>query len=196
MQRAGKKLSLALLIALAGLFSTQAMAQEKFLGLITKPKPKAKTESSILVGTIAKNFVLTDITGKVDSLNAYKGQPVVLQLWATWCKDSKASSPFVQKLYETYSSQGVTFLTVSVGTKWRGLKPEKTEDITAFMTEHGYTFPVFIGDRDIRELYHAGHIPDLFFISKTGLIRAVYTEYAPGAEDIEKDLRRFIEEQK
>lgn len=191
-----RRFSLVLIIILASLFVVQATAQEsaKFLGIIPV-KAKPRQSSTVLVGTIAKNFVLTDITGKVDSLTAYRGKPVVLQIWATWCKDSKAAAPIIQRFYETYSKD-VTFLTVSGGTKKFGDEPEKGEDIVAFMKEHGYTFPVFVGDHKIRELYRAGNIPDLFFISKTGLVRAAYVEYAPGAADIEKDLQKFIEEQK
>ena len=105
--RHARKLSLTILTALTVLISMQVAAEES---------------STILVGTIAKNFVLKDLSGTVDSLAAHTGKPILLQLWATWCKDSKAAAPFIQKIYEEYTDQGLVVLTVSAGTKKKGKK--------------------------------------------------------------------------
>lgn len=58
--------------------------------------------------------VFTDMAGKPHTLADFKGQVVVMNLWATWCAPCKKEMPTLAKLAAAYATQPVKVLPVSV----------------------------------------------------------------------------------
>ncbi|MCE9572182.1 MAG: TlpA family protein disulfide reductase [Deltaproteobacteria bacterium] len=59
---------------------------------------------------------LLDASGaRFEVLAKYRGQPVVLDFWASWCKECKTSVPTVSRLADAFTPQGVVVLGVNVG---------------------------------------------------------------------------------
>jgi len=56
----------------------------------------------------------TDAAGKPVSLADFKGQVVVLNLWATWCGPCKEEMPTLAKLQASYAAQPVKVVALSV----------------------------------------------------------------------------------
>ena len=48
------------------------------------------------------NFTVKDMNGAVVNLAAYRGQPLVLNFWATWCGPCKEEIPALISLAEKY----------------------------------------------------------------------------------------------
>ncbi len=69
--------------------------------------------TSPLVGKMAPNFTLTDLSGKKVSLASYRGKAVQLNFWATWCAPCKIETPWLIELRNQYASQGFEILGVS-----------------------------------------------------------------------------------
>jgi thiol-disulfide isomerase/thioredoxin len=58
--------------------------------------------------------VFTDMDGKPHTLAEFKGQVVVMNLWATWCGPCKKEMPTLAKLQASYAAQPLKVLPISV----------------------------------------------------------------------------------
>lgn len=56
---------------------------------------------------------MIDLTGYQKLVAKYKGKPLVVNFWATWCEPCRAEYPMLVELAKKYEPQGVVFLGVS-----------------------------------------------------------------------------------
>ena len=92
----------------------------------------------------AIDFTLTDQYGNSHTLSDYKGKTVFLNFWATWCPPCRAEMPDIQKMYETYDTEGDEALIV-LGVASPDIGGEKSEEgVKQFLEENGYTYPVLM----------------------------------------------------
>src|SRR5579863_2830043 len=56
---------------------------------------------------------LIDLAGYQKLVAKYKGKPLVVNFWATWCEPCRAEYPMLVGLAKKYEPQGVVFLGVS-----------------------------------------------------------------------------------
>lgn len=135
----------------------------------------------------AIDFTLTDQYGNTHTLSDYKGKTVFLNFWATWCPPCRAEMPDIQKLYETYDTEGDGALVV-LGIAAPGMGSERSEEgIKDFLDEHGYTYPVLMDTTgDIFMGYGVFSYPTTFMIDKDGNVFG----YASGqlSEDMMKSI--------
>ena len=135
----------------------------------------------------AIDFTLTDQYGNTHTLSDYKGKTVFLNFWATWCPPCRAEMPDIQKLYETYDTEGDDALVV-LGIAAPGMGSERSEEgIKDFLDEHGYTYPVLMDTTgDIFMGYGVFSYPTTFMIDKDGNVFG----YASGqlSEDMMKSI--------
>src|SRR5271169_1844262 len=62
----------------------------------------------------APDFALQSLEGKTIHLSDYKGHPVVLNFWATWCSPCKIEMPWFVDLQRQYGAAGVQFLGIAM----------------------------------------------------------------------------------
>lgn len=121
----------------------------------------------------AADFTVENLSGGEVKLSDYKGKPIVLNFWASWCGPCKNEMPIFQKSFEEYGKD-VQFLMVNLTDGQR----ESKEDAKSYIDEAGYTFPVFYDTAsDAQKLYSIVSIPQTFFINADGKIAA----YCQGA---------------
>jgi len=123
----------------------------------------------------APDFTVYDKDGKPVTLSDFRGKPVVLNFWASWCPPCKAEMPDFQAAWETYGDQ-VHFLMVNMTDGGQ----ETRSSADAFLASAGYTFPVYY-DEDVNaaSVYAVYSIPTTYFIGAAGEAVA----YASGAID-------------
>ena len=119
-------------------------------------------------GFSAPDFSAELLDGSQFSLSGLLGQPVVLNVWATWCPPCKAEMPALEKVYKEFKDQGL----VLVGLNLTSQDSEK--DVVEFVQENRLTFPVAL-DRDgtVQRKYQISGYPTTFFIDRAGIIRSV-----------------------
>lgn len=141
--------------------------------------------------TAAYEFELTDQYGKTHRLSDYRGKVVFLNFWGTWCPPCRAEMPDIQKLYEEYAAQGDDAEVVILGAAAPGMGQEGSEEeITQFMQENGYTYPVLMDtDWEMFTWYGITSFPTTFMIDKDGYIFG----YVPG-QMTEEIMRSIIEQ--
>jgi cytochrome c biogenesis protein CcmG, thiol:disulfide interchange protein DsbE len=100
------------------------------------------------------------------TLSALRGQPVVLDFWATWCGPCQASAPIVNAVSQRYRDRGLVVVGVNVD--------DDTFPVERFVRKKGLTFPIVYDEgKSISRDYGASTLPTLIVVSKEGKIVAV-----------------------
>ena len=115
-------------------------------------------------GSEAPDFTVYDLEGNAYKLSDFRGKPVLLNFWASWCGPCQMEMPDFQKFYESHGDQ-VNFVIVNLTDGRR----ETVETASAFLAEKGYTFPVFYDTgREAAVKYGVSSVPMSFFIDAEG----------------------------
>jgi cytochrome c biogenesis protein CcmG/thiol:disulfide interchange protein DsbE len=138
------------------------------------------------VGALAPDFTLSTLDGSSVTLSAYRGKPILLNLWATWCGPCRAEMPYLQEVFEERLGEGLVLLTVN-------LREDETT-VKQFMQTEGYTFMVAL-DRDgaVGNRYSIRGIPTTFFIDSAGVIRSIHIGSFSNKSQILAELEQMTE---
>ena len=140
--------------------STESAAGE------SESESSGEEEEQVLIP--AHPFSLYDQYGNLHELEQYRGKVVFLNFWATWCPPCRAEMPDIQKLYEKYSGEDSEVVVLGVATP-DGNGEGSREEITAFLEENGYTYPVLM-DTELTELtyYAVTSFPTTYMLDRNG----------------------------
>jgi thiol-disulfide isomerase/thioredoxin len=116
----------------------------------------------------APGFSLRGVDGHMVKLSDFKGKPVVVDFWATWCGPCRATMPHLNEMQRRYESQGLVILGLSVDDAAAG-------DVRRFADRIGVRFRLAMADERVLDQYGPIHaIPTTFFINRRGnLVRRV-----------------------
>lgn len=120
-------------------------------------------EIGLDIGNIAPDFELETMDGEKVKLSDYRGKPVLLNFWATWCPPCQAEMPDMEKFYK---KTNMPIVSVNLTTS------EATEgNVKAFIDKYDLTFPVLL-DKEVKASgpYKINPIPTTYFLDKTGRI--------------------------
>lgn len=156
----------------------------------SEDKEENKEEESKETVVPAIDFTLKDQFGNEHTLSDHKGKTVFLNFWATWCGPCRSEMPDIQKLYETYETEGDNAVII-LGVAAPGLGQEKDEaGIKAFLDESGYTYPTLMDTTgDLFSEYGISSFPTTFMIDREGNVFG----YVSGA--LNEDMMKNIIEQ-
>lgn len=117
-------------------------------------------------GNQAPDFTLTDLDGEEVSLADFKGEKVIVNMWASWCPPCIEEMPEMEAFYRDKQEQGIEILAVNL--------TESEYDIAdpyRFIDEHELTFPiVFDLKSQVADLYQITTIPTSFILDSEGTI--------------------------
>lgn len=123
----------------------------------------------IQVGAEAPDFTQKNPQGKDVKLSDYRGQVVLLDFWASWCKPCRIENPNVVAAYNKYKDKGFTVFSVSL---------DKDRDAwLAAIQQDGLVWPAHVSDLQfwnnaVAKEYGVTGIPAAFLIDKNGIIIA------------------------
>lgn len=142
---------LVLAIAVAGLMLTRGDAGSGFSKSTTEAKEPAPNFSIKLIDD--KDFHFSD----------YKGKPVLINFFASWCLPCREEMPVLEKIVLEYQPKGVIFLGIAVDDTEQKMKD--------FIKKYGVTFPVGLDKTsEIQKSFGLYGIPTTYFIDKNGVI--------------------------
>ena len=119
----------------------------------------------------AAPFSLRGLDGKPLRLSDYKGQPVVLDFWATWCAPCRASMPHLNRLQEDFKAQGLMVIGLSVD-------DEGAPVVRRFADRLGVKFRLGMASEAVLDDYGPiRSIPTTLFINRRGEIVRRVTGY-------------------
>ena len=142
--------------------------------LATQPAAQAQTqegetgEASEPEKTLAPDFTLHSLDGSTAKLSDFRGKPVVLNFWASWCGPCRMEMPDFQEKFDQYGEE-VNFLIVNMTDGVR----ETVEKASAHIEKEGFTFPVYYDvDQEAAYLYGVMSLPTTYFLDAEGYLVA------------------------
>jgi cytochrome c biogenesis protein CcmG/thiol:disulfide interchange protein DsbE len=118
------------------------------------------------VGSTAPVFTLRrlDGPGKV-SLASYRGKPVVLNFWASWCEPCKTEAAALERDWTSNRGRGVVFL----GVDYHDL----ASDARRFVSAHALTFLMLEdGSGTVTGRYGISQVPETYVLNREGRVVA------------------------
>lgn len=101
-------------LALPVLVVVAVMASAVTMITVGKPQQTVSVSGGVArVGGPAPNFTSWDLNGKKVSLADFKGRPILLTFWATWCTACRDELPALQRIQDRYQSTGFTILAIN-----------------------------------------------------------------------------------
>jgi peroxiredoxin len=119
----------------------------------------------------------------------YRGDVLVLNVWATWCPPCVEEMPSFQKLHEAYAEEGLRIVAISID------DPGAADLIRAFRATHGLTFEILHDPESmITDLLPRFAVPQTLVIDRRGRIRV--SRYADdwSSEENRKLVRSLLAE--
>jgi peroxiredoxin len=144
--------------------------------------------TSVGIGSAAPEFSAKtlDIAPKVRTLADYKGQVVVLNIWATYCIPCRTEMPSIESVYQDLGRKGLKVVAVSVD------QSNYEQQIRDFVKEYKLSFEILYDESGaIQSLYRTTGVPETFVIGRDGVIHKKWI----GAEDWNSAGNRRLLEQ-
>jgi thiol-disulfide isomerase/thioredoxin/outer membrane lipoprotein-sorting protein len=127
------------------------------------PDPTKDYGGAMMTGDKVPPLKLKSADGKVVALDSFRGQPVMLDFWATWCGPCVKALPQLARIYGEAKDKGLVLLAVD--------QDEEANTATEFLAKKGYTWPDFHdGDAEIEKLVGSSGIPRTMLIDAQGKI--------------------------
>jgi thiol-disulfide isomerase/thioredoxin len=133
-----------------------------------------------MIGRYAPDVDFVGSDGKEISLSSFRGRPVLIDLWATWCAPCIASLPSLNHIYTEFKGRGLEFISFD--------QDKVAARATDYLIRHHYQWQNFHdGDRKVAGALQSDVIPLTILLDANGKI--VFFDFSGN----EADLRRAIE---
>lgn len=129
------------------------------MGMSGRPPP-------LRPGVEVPAFSLPDLSGQTVGLDSYRGRPLLVHFWASWCKPCRKELPEIEAAYRELRQQGLEVLAVNAG--------DDPQTARAFADRLGLTFPILLDkDWDTATAYGVLGLPITFFVGRDGKVMDV-----------------------
>jgi len=135
----------------------------------------ANISKAAKVGQPAPDFTLKTVDGQQVSLSQFKGKPVIINFWATWCPPCRLEMPALEEISKQAADKGFVLLAVN--------QEEDAATVKSFLTQNHYDY-LSVLDRDgsVSTKYQVSGIPTSIFVDANGIVREMHTGTLPDAQ--------------
>lgn len=118
-------------------------------------------------GKAAPEFSLPDQAGKQVALSSLRGEVVLLDFWATYCKPCKVELPILDRMQAKYKKKGLKVVSVAVD--------EDPQDAKDFLAQHPVALMTLFDAKDeVRPTLALETLPAILLVDRKGKIRYVH----------------------
>lgn len=147
-----------LLAGLAWVWMTRTVGYAQSQDLLAAPQE----------GFIAPEFTLSGLNATEFTLSEFRGRPIVINFWASWCPPCRAEMPAFQQAYHEFLSKDLIII---------GINATNQDQLTAveeFIKINKLTFPILL-DRSgsVSSSYNLYSLPTTIFIDRSGTIQKI-----------------------
>ena len=131
-----------------------------FLGDSHVPAPVGR-------GSVAPDFALERLGGGEISLAGLRGQVVLVNFWATWCKPCEDEMPSMERLYRSLEGSGFELVAVSVD--------EDPALVESFRERMAISFPIALDpSQEVSRRYQTTGFPESLLVDRDGTVLERY----------------------
>ncbi len=142
-----------------------------------------------LQGKVAPGFSLVDLEGKKVALADYKGKPVLVNFWATWCAPCKLEMPWFEEFHQKYAGQGLVILGIAADEAPKKVIGDNAKKL-------GVTYPILLTDDKVADAYGGvDYLPESFYVDRTGKVlieTAGMSDGQGGKDEIEANIKKLL----
>lgn len=143
------------------------------------------SEPIAAVSEAAPDFQLQNLDGQPISLSDFKGKPVLINFWATWCGPCVSEMPYIQEIHEEWPDKGLVVLAINIG--------DSSSEVEQFLQNHNLSLPVLLDTKKVvAQRYSIRAIPTTFFLDKDGMIQVKVIGAFPNKAAIESRLSEIM----
>ncbi len=182
-------LAVVLVVVIAGATILYQTLRKNYSGnnLIQHTPTPDQTSEAEEIQYVAPDFTVLDANGNEVRLSDYRGQPVVLNFWATWCYYCKVEMPDFDRAYEKYPEVQFPMVNATDGVQ------ETMAAAKAYIEQEGFTFDVFFDtEREAVLAYYVTGLPATFFIDEAGNL-VTYSNGMLDFETLERGIQMITE---
>ena len=133
------------------------------------PEARSGEIKTVMVGDSLPDFKLPDLSGRLRSVDEWRGQVLAINFWASWCPPCLEEIPHFIDLQTEYREAGVQFL---------GLSSEDLETVRAFADTLAINYPLLVGAHQVIDLAvefgnQHGALPYTVIVDRDGQIRFI-----------------------
>lgn len=99
--------------------------------------PSQITQAPVL-HSLPEGLALPDLGGTMHRLGEYRGRPLLLNFWATWCEPCQREIPLLEALHQ---ERGSSLQIVGIAVDFK-------KDVAAYAHSHGIRYPLLLGEQD------------------------------------------------
>jgi len=143
-----------------------ATGLERVVEVSLAERPSGREIQGKLIGHAAPDFAPSVQSGeKVSRLSSLKGQVVVLDFFATWCRPCVAAMPHLQGLHKKLGARGLRVL---------GISSEAPEVVAGAAQRFGVDYPLASDEsEEVSRQYRISAIPTMVVVDRRGVVRNV-----------------------
>ena len=147
-----------LLLGAAWIWLSQAGPEITTGGRIPAPKE----------GFLAPEIALETSSGELIRLSDFRGKPVLVNFWASWCPPCRSEMPAIQRVYTDRKDEDFVVLAVNATNQ------DNLAAALSFVEQNELTFPILLDQGgEASRAYQLRSLPTSFFIDPEGMIREV-----------------------
>jgi cytochrome c biogenesis protein CcmG, thiol:disulfide interchange protein DsbE len=113
-------------------------------------------------------LTLKDTEGISHSLADYRGQIVLINLWATWCIPCKEEMPALQSFYNKHKDKGFVVIAINDG--------DLERDVLQFVQDYDLTFPIWLDPTytATEQAFKTMNLPSSFVVDRDGTVQLMW----------------------
>ncbi|WP_078380663.1 TlpA family protein disulfide reductase [Sutcliffiella halmapala] len=115
-------------------------------------------------GESAIDFELQTLDNIPTKLSGYKGKPIILNFWATWCEPCENEMPELDRFHQEYY-EDVVILGVNITSQ-----ESNEQSVRNFVNELDVSFPILLDTEGVFRHYQVINLPTTYFIDSNGMI--------------------------
>ena len=109
----------------------------------------------------APGFSLVDLDDRVYSLEDYRGKPLIVNFWATWCPPCREEMPSMEKAWQRIEAEGIAMIGINVG--------ESFDTVFGFTAEMDVSFPLLLDENGaVTDRWPVQGLPTTYILNPRG----------------------------
>jgi len=172
-----------ILISIIAVIDLAVHAKSAAVGQTIVNRTDTRNDSKVgtKIGFAAPDFTLQTVDGRQVSLSDYRGKPVILNFWASWCGPCRYEVPSFKSFHDKYENEGISILAVNT--------QDNPDSALAYAKADGLKFTIPVDPQGkVSSLYNIRGLPTTYFIDENGIITSIKIGPFMFMEEIEERL--------